>query len=135
MRTIYLLCAIGLVLSLTSCQALMQGMAAAMYGYSSGANNASSGYYGTSSAGSSSSYSSHSSSSSSSASTRASSSSSSTSSSSSSKICRLCAGTGKCSTCNGKGTYYPEGYGIRQLKDCPNCSNGKCSSCGGTGRR
>ena len=45
MRTIYLLCAIGLVLSLTSCQALMQGMAAAMYGYSSGANNASSGFW------------------------------------------------------------------------------------------
>lgn len=54
-------------------------------------------------------------------------------SSTSSKRCRYCLGTGKCSTCNGKGTFYPEGFGIHKLEDCPNCDGGPCTHCNGTG--
>ncbi len=54
-------------------------------------------------------------------------------SSSSSKRCSFCLGSGKCKTCNGKGTYYPEGFGLHELTDCPNCSDGTCSHCHGSG--
>ena len=78
-------------------------------------------------------------SSSSSYSSRRSDSSSSTSSSSSSsgRQCRLCLGSGKCKTCNGKGWYYDNAFGLDRDYVCPNCHNhdGRCSSCGGTGRR
>ena len=58
----------------------------------------------------------------------------SSSSSSSGKMCRLCAGTGDCKTCEGKGFFYNP-YDLTKKVLCPNCSNhnGKCSSCGGTG--
>lgn len=70
-----------------------------------------------------------------------SSSSSSNSSSSSTKklngsMCQLCAGTGKCKTCEGKGYYYNP-LDLSKTVLCPNCHNhnGKCSSCGGTGKK
>ena len=47
------------------------------------------------------------------------------------KPCHMCLGSGKCSTCNGKGWYY--GFGNQVL--CPNCDsnhNGVCSHCHGT---
>lgn len=56
-----------------------------------------------------------------------------TSSSQSNKRCRRCLGSGKCSTCNGKGTYFSNEYGIARYYECPNCTDGKCSSCNGTG--
>lgn len=58
------------------------------------------------------------------------------SSSSSGKMCGLCAGSGDCKTCNGKGYYYSS-FGLSKTIACPNCHNhnGKCSSCGGTGYR
>lgn len=73
-----------------------------------------------------------------SSSTRTSSSSNSTSSNSSTnkRDCRLCLGTGKCNTCNGKGWYTAIGIGSG-THACPNCAsnhNGKCSSCRGTGK-
>lgn len=51
------------------------------------------------------------------------------------KRCHLCAGTGICTTCNGRGQIINSYTG--QYQDCPNCSNpiGKCHSCGGTGRK
>jgi len=54
----------------------------------------------------------------------------------SSKMCRLCAGSGKCNTCNGKGYYYNE-FDLSKKVLCPNCPNrsGKCSSCRGTGKQ
>lgn len=60
--------------------------------------------------------------------------SSSSSSSSSGKMCRLCAGTGTCKTCTGRGYYYNP-LDLSKTVLCPNCHNhdGKCSSCGGTG--
>ena len=66
-----------------------------------------------------------------------SSSSTSSSSSSSGRQCRLCLGSGKCKTCNGKGWYYDNAFGLDRDYVCPNCHNhdGKCSSCGGSGRR
>lgn len=56
---------------------------------------------------------------------------------SSGKQCRLCLGSGKCKTCNGKGWYYDTAFGLDRDYVCPNCHNhdGKCSSCGGTGRK
>ena len=60
-----------------------------------------------------------------------------TSSSSSGSMCRLCAGTGKCKTCNGKGYYYNP-LDISKTVACPNCQrnhNGVCSSCGGSGKK
>lgn len=66
-----------------------------------------------------------------------SSSSRSTTSSSNGSMCRLCAGSGVCKTCSGKGYYYnPLDLSKKVL--CPNCQsnhNGKCSSCGGTGKK
>ena len=49
--------------------------------------------------------------------------------------CRICGGTGICTTCNGRGLMINSYTG--QYEDCPNCSNprGRCHSCGGTGRR
>lgn len=50
------------------------------------------------------------------------------------KDCSLCHGSGKCSTCNGKHTYY-NGLTGKYL-ECPNCKpNGACSSCGGSGKK
>lgn len=66
-----------------------------------------------------------------------SSSSSSYSQSSSGKDCRICLGTGKCNTCNGKGWFTALGIGTGD-HPCPNCQsnhNGRCSSCGGTGKQ
>ena len=56
------------------------------------------------------------------------------SSSSSGKSCRLCAGTGTCKTCTGRGYYYNP-LDLSKTVLCPNCHNhdGKCSSCGGRG--
>ena len=50
------------------------------------------------------------------------------------KMCRLCAGTGTCKTCSGRGYYYNP-LDLSKTVLCPNCHNhdGKCSSCGGTG--
>lgn len=64
-----------------------------------------------------------------------SSSSSSSGSSSSERFCRLCVGSGKCRTCNGKGRYYDTSFGVSKWIDCPNCSDGRCTSCGGSGKR
>lgn len=50
--------------------------------------------------------------------------------------CRLCAGTGICTTCNGRRQMINSYTG--QYQDCPNCHaplEGKCHSCGGTGRK
>ena len=66
-----------------------------------------------------------------------SSSSSTSAKSSSGRDCRLCLGTGKCNTCNGKGWFTALGIGSGD-HPCPNCQsnhNGRCSSCGGTGKR
>lgn len=52
------------------------------------------------------------------------------------KRCHLCAGTGICTTCNGRGLMINSYTG--QYQDCPNCHAplaGKCHSCGGTGRK
>lgn len=75
-----------------------------------------------------------SSSSSSSMSSSSSSGSSGSSSTSSGKMCRLCAGTGNCKTCSGRGYYYNP-LDLSKTVLCPNCHNhnGKCSSCSGTG--
>ena len=117
---------------------VMQGMAQGigtypMYGYGlSSGYNASFPSYTSSTTVPTSSYTS----SSSSASTGTSSYTRSTSSSSSSsgKMCHLCAGTGDCKSCEGKGFFYNP-YDITKKVLCPNCSNhnGKCSSCRGTG--
>lgn len=47
--------------------------------------------------------------------------------------CRHCFGSGKCSSCNGKGWEYNE-YGLGGTHDCPNCTNGDCPYCHGTGK-
>lgn len=50
--------------------------------------------------------------------------------------CRLCAGTGICTTCNGRGQII--NWNTGQYQDCPNCHaplEGKCHSCSGTGRK
>ena len=57
------------------------------------------------------------------------------SSSSSGRSCRVCYGTGKCRTCNGKHWYYDSSFGIGKKQICPNCSDGRCTSCGGSGKR
>lgn len=52
------------------------------------------------------------------------------------KRCNLCAGTGICTTCNGRGLMINSYTG--KYQDCPNChalKEGKCHSCGGSGRR
>lgn len=61
---------------------------------------------------------------------------SSNSNNSSGRMCQLCAGTGRCKTCEGKGYYYNP-LNLSQTVLCPNCHNhnGKCSSCGGTGKK
>lgn len=50
--------------------------------------------------------------------------------------CHLCGGSGKCSTCNGKG-WYESPFGTGPIA-CPNCyggnQSGKCSKCKGTGK-
>lgn len=50
--------------------------------------------------------------------------------------CHLCGGSGKCSTCNGKG-WYESPFGTGPIA-CPNCyggnQSGKCSKCNGTGK-
>ncbi len=48
------------------------------------------------------------------------------------KHCSVCSSSGKCRTCNGKGTYWDSYNGNRKI--CPNCRNGKCSSCNGRGQ-
>ena len=60
---------------------------------------------------------------------------SSSSSSSSGRSCRVCYGTGKCRTCNGKHWYYDSSFGTGKKLICPNCSDGRCTSCGGSGKR
>ena len=59
------------------------------------------------------------------------------SSGSSGRQCRVCLGNGKCRTCNGKGWYFDNTFGIGREYICPNCHNhnGRCASCGGSGRR
>lgn len=47
--------------------------------------------------------------------------------------CHFCHGSGRCSTCNGKGWVYNE-FGLDGTHDCPNCYNGNCSHCNGTGK-
>lgn len=47
------------------------------------------------------------------------------------RSCRVCAGIGKCWTCNGKRYYFSENF--KTLR-CPNCTNGLCTTCGGTGK-
>lgn len=44
------------------------------------------------------------------------------------KDCPSCLGSGKCSTCNGKG-WYDNPFGSGHL-DCPNCAHGKPGVCG-----
>lgn len=59
-----------------------------------------------------------------------------TNSASYNRMCNLCAGSGQCKTCMGKGFYYSS-FGSGKLS-CPNCdrnNNGRCSSCHGTGRQ
>lgn len=57
------------------------------------------------------------------------------STSSNSRACGVCAGSGKCNTCNGKGYYTAIGIGSGK-HSCPNCGQtGRCRSCNGTGRR
>jgi hypothetical protein len=46
--------------------------------------------------------------------------------------CPQCHGSGKCSTCNGRGTVIST-Y-TQEWDDCVNCSNGKCTKCGGSGQ-
>lgn len=61
----------------------------------------------------------------------------SSSGSTSGRNCRLCLGTGRCQTCNGRGYYDEIGIGSGRHA-CPNCAsnhNGKCSSCNGTGKQ
>ncbi len=74
---------------------------------------------------------------SSSSSSSTSSSSSGSQSKSNSRDCRLCLGSGKCQTCNGKGYYYNP-LDLTKTVSCPNCAsnhNGKCSSCNGSGKK
>lgn len=50
------------------------------------------------------------------------------------KTCRLCHGSGKCNTCNGKHRYLNPL--TNKYVTCPNCrTDGRCSACGGTGKR
>ena len=63
--------------------------------------------------------------------------SSTSSNTSSGKDCSICRGTGKCQTCNGKGTYITS-FGDDVV--CSNCSqggrsNGRCPWCKGTGKK
>lgn len=50
--------------------------------------------------------------------------------------CHLCGGSGKCSTCNGKG-WYDSPFGTGAIA-CPNCyggnQSGKCGKCKGSGK-
>ena len=46
--------------------------------------------------------------------------------------CHICYGSGKCSTCNGKG-YVISAY-TQKYVDCVNCTNGKCNKCNGSGK-
>lgn len=46
------------------------------------------------------------------------------------RSCRVCAGIGKCWTCNGNRYYTKNG----KTFTCPNCTNGLCTTCGGTGK-
>ena len=124
-----------LCLGLTSCE-FMQGMAEGMasypmYGYGMSYNPGLMGYVAPAVSSTSGYTSTVSSASSSSSSTTRS---SYTSSSSSGKMCRLCAGSGDCKSCDGKGFYYSP-YDLSKKILCPNCHNhnGKCSSCGGAG--
>ena len=50
------------------------------------------------------------------------------------KMCGLCAGTGHCKSCDGRGYYY-NSFDLSKMVTCPNCHNhdGKCSSCNGFG--
>lgn len=53
------------------------------------------------------------------------------------KMCTLCAGSGQCKTCMGRGYYYSS-FGSSTKLTCPNCDrnhNGVCSSCHGSGSR
>lgn len=130
MKQIKLLLCIIISVSLTSCSEMLSALGAAsmgmspynLYGTSNyyypstsyGSGYTSSGSY-SSSSGSSTSYS---------------------SSSSSGKMCGLCAGSGQCKTCSGKGYYYSS-FDLSKTITCPNCKNhnGRCSSCNGTGHR
>lgn len=56
---------------------------------------------------------------------------------SNSRDCRLCLGSGKCQTCNGKGYYYNP-LDLTKTVSCPNCAsnhNGRCASCNGSGKK
>jgi len=63
------------------------------------------------------------------------------SNSSSYDTCRICGGTGVCTSCNGTGgewrdTGYYTGSGNKSWIDCPSCNgNKKCFNCRGTGRQ
>lgn len=66
-----------------------------------------------------------------------SSSSNSYSNSTSGTMCKRCAGSGDCKTCDGKGFFYNP-YDLTKTVACPNCEsnhNGKCASCHGTGTK
>ena len=61
-------------------------------------------------------------------------SSSSSSSSSSGRTCAGCHGTGKCTSCAGRGEYRGDGYYGTTLYDCPVCKgSGRCGVCYGRG--
>lgn len=49
--------------------------------------------------------------------------------------CTACKGTGKCSTCDGRGYLYSSASG-KYDRNCYKCNTtGRCSTCGGTGKR
>jgi len=48
------------------------------------------------------------------------------------ETCHICYGSGKCSTCNGKG-YVISTY-TQKYDNCVNCTNGRCSKCSGSGK-
>lgn len=49
--------------------------------------------------------------------------------------CRTCNGSGRCTSCNGRGTAWKI-YGGHDHQLCPSCNgNGRCYNCHGTGRQ
>lgn len=56
---------------------------------------------------------------------------------SSGSMCRLCAGSGDCKSCDGRGYFFNQ-YDLTKKVLCPSCEsnhNGKCKYCHGTGSR